>query len=552
MTDVPKPPGTSPVRPISATLSAAMIDLPKRAGVYQVEPDSAPPSAPIDPYLGITLDGRYLIERRVGEGGMGVVYAGRHKVIDKRVAIKVLRRDMANDDELNERFLQEARAASAIGNPHIVDISDFGRLPDGSTYFVMELLDGQSLSDVLAQAKGPLPVPRLCHIAKQIAQGLAAAHAASIVHRDLKPDNVMLINRGTERDFAKILDFGIAKVGSGTKKMTRAGSVFGTPHYMSPEQAAGAVVDHQTDVYALGVILYEMASGKVPFDADNFMGILTQHMYKAPAPIRALVPEVDIPAGLEAIILKCLTKKPEGRYASMDELVADLAKLDRGVLPDAVHEMMARSGGFNVPADYFRAAASMPVPVPATTSSAPKRWPLYAVIASATLVGMVGVVVVAKSPVSKAQPAPASVVPSGVPPIVSPPIPSPAPGPSASVTALASAFALPTVLREVLVSVVPSDATVTRNGTVLGQSPVALHLGEGEDAALVLDRKGFKTKVVTVNASEPKQTFTLEALVTSPAAPVRTRIPTPEKTGTTAPVGAGAIDDVGDPFTRKR
>jgi serine/threonine-protein kinase len=549
MTDVPKPPGASPVRPISATLSAAMIDLPKRAGVDSVESDPVPPSAPIDPYLGVTLDGRYLIERRVGEGGMGVVYAGRHKVIDKRVAIKVLRRDMANDDELNERFLQEARAASAIGNPHIVDISDFGRLPDGSTYFVMELLDGQSLSDVLAQAKGPLPVPRLCHIAKQIAQGLAAAHAASIVHRDLKPDNVMLINRGTERDFVKILDFGIAKVGSGTKKMTRAGSVFGTPHYMSPEQAAGAVVDHQTDVYALGVILYEMASGKVPFDADNFMGILTQHMYKSPAPIRALVPEVDIPAGLEAIILKCLTKKPEGRYASMDALVTDLAKLDRGVLPDAVHEMMARSGGFNVPADYFRSAASMPVPVPATPSSAPKRWPIYAVIAaSATLVGMVGVVVIAKIPVSKAQPTPASVVPSVVAPMVSPP--GPGPGPNATVMALASAA--PKVLHEVLVSVVPSDATVTRDGTVLGQSPVALHLVEGEDAALVLDRKGFKTQAVTVKASEPKQTFTLEALVTSPAAPVRTRIPTQEKPGATAPVGAGAIDDVGDPFTRKR
>jgi serine/threonine-protein kinase len=522
--------------------------LPKSEATLTADPSRTPaPNAPVsntmvqaktDPYVGRTIDGRYLVERVLGEGGMGVVYAGRHKVIDKRVAIKVLRGEMATDHDLNERFLQEARAASSIGNPHIIDISDFGQLPDGSTYFVMEMLDGKSLSELLTEAKGPIPVGRLVHLAKQIAQGLAAAHAANIIHRDLKPDNVMVISRGTEKHFAKILDFGIAKVGGGSKKMTRAGSVFGTPHYMSPEQAAGAAVDHRTDIYALGVILYEMASGKVPFDADNFMGILTQHMYKAPVPIRALVPEVNVPPGLDAVVLKCLTKKPEGRYATMDELLADLEKLERGLLPDAVHEMMARSGGFNVPADYFRSSA-MPAPVPAEPAYRPKRWPIYAFIgAFATVVSTVGIVVVAKISSSKAQTvaAPTAVI-APAPPAAATAVPVPV----ATVVPTATASAQVAVTHEVLVSVVPADANISRGGRELGQPPLALHLADGESASLQIARKGYKTKTVTVGSNEPKVIFTLEPVA----------VP---KAGQPAKPAGGdlGIDDVGDPFAKKR
>jgi len=550
MADAPKPSVPRPQAPVAAVSQAPrppQSSQPSQPGMRTMAMgDTAPvntldavvsgtpPPIKVDAYIGKTIDGRYLVERALGEGGMGVVYAGRHKVIDKKVAIKVLRGEMAADAELTERFLQEARAASAIGNPHIIDISDFGTLPDGSTYFVMEMLEGKALSGVIADCKGPMPVPRLCHVAKQIAQALSAAHAANIIHRDLKPDNVMLISRGTEKDFVKILDFGIAKVGSGTKRMTRAGSVFGTPHYMSPEQAAGATVDHRTDIYALGVILYELASGKVPFDADNFMGILTQHMYKSPVPIRALVPEVDVPPGLDAIVLKSLTKKPEGRYQSMDEVVSDLEKLERGLLPDAVQEMMARSGGFNVPADYFR-SSGMPAPVPASPAGVPKkRWPLVAVIAAvATGLGIIGVVM-ARGGSSTANTLPATATTASAQPVV-PPVPS---VPAVLVAPSASAAV---VKHEVLVSVVPDSATILRDGVDLGSSPVALSLADGETANLIVSRKGFVPKTIAVDGTQAKIGIKLDRDF-GPAPPAGA--------GGAAkkPTGGGGIDDVGDPF----
>ncbi|HSY23756.1 MAG TPA: serine/threonine-protein kinase, partial [Polyangiaceae bacterium] len=500
------------------------------------------PAAPQDPYIGKTIDGRYLVEAVLGEGGMGVVYRGRHKVIDKKVAIKVLRGEMASDTELTERFLQEARAASAIGNPHIIDISDFGQLPDGLTYFVMELLEGKNLSAAIAATKGPMPPPRIYAIAKQIAEALAAAHAANIIHRDLKPDNVMLVNRGQEKDFVKILDFGIAKVGGGSKKVTRAGSVFGTPHYMSPEQAAGAVVDHRTDIYALGVILYELASARVPFDADNFMGILTQHMYKAPVPIRALVPEVDVPPGLDAVVLKCLTKKPEGRYASMGELLLDLEKLERGVLPDAVSEMMARSGGFNVPADYFRSA--MPAPVPATPSMPPKsRGPVYTAVGggAAVLAGLVAIGLAMRGGAHDVRVETTVVPPTA---LVAPPVAPPLP--KEPVTAAAPPPA-PVASTEVLMSVVPGDATIKRGNQDLGTSPVALHLAPGESAVLEVSRKGFKPTTVTVDGSQAKQVVALESIAV-PAAPRPATPVAPKRPA----AGPGIGDDVGDPFAAKK
>ncbi|MEA2749457.1 MAG: eukaryotic-like serine/threonine-protein kinase [Myxococcales bacterium] len=468
-----------------------------------------------DQYIGKTLDGRYFVEAVLGEGGMGVVYRGRHKVIDKRVAIKILRVDMAADAEMVERFLNEAKHASSIGNPHIVDISDFGKLDDGATFFVMEYLDGQSLADLMTSS-GVIPIPRLVHIAKQIARGLAAAHARGIVHRDLKPDNVMLVVRGDDRDFAKVLDFGIAKVNSEAGRLTRAGSVFGTPHYMSPEQAAGVPVDERTDIYSLGVILYEMASGKVPFDADNFMGILTQHMYKSPAPIRALIPQPqEVPPGLEAIVLKCLSKKVELRYQSMEEVVADLERAERGMVPAAVQEMMGRSGGFNVPADYFRKAqhpggAGM---MPATPSFRQKKPVLAMVIATCVLVSaiIIGGVVWGTSlrAASKdrgnlgTSPSAQELSSAG-----SPPNPNPTPPVEEKIA--------------VLVTVDPADAQVGAIDGKMQPQPVSITIGVNEETKIRIEKKGYVSQIVTLKGSEidPKAAWRVYSLKPLPGTPL--------------------------------
>ena len=300
---------------------------------------------PGDPLVGQTLDSRYHVLRRIGEGGMGIVYAVRHTVIERPLAIKVLKREAMRDRATIERFVREAKSASRIGHPNIVDVTDFGTTPDGLTYSVMEFVSGATLRSAIRNA-APFPPLRAVRIGLQIARALGAAHAKRIIHRDLKPDNVFLIDRDGRPDFVKIVDFGIAKIQPAEgatlePKLTRAGAVFGTPEYMAPEQAGGkSDTDHRVDIYALGTMLYEMVCGRTPHTSDSALRTITMQLIEPIVPPSQAVPGLELPPGLEAAIMAALAKDREARTPTMGDVVAALepiaAQLEASRVPALV------------------------------------------------------------------------------------------------------------------------------------------------------------------------------------------------------------------------
>jgi serine/threonine protein kinase len=283
---------------------------------------------PEDSLIGVILNDRYKILRRIGEGGMGIIYEAEHLLIEKRVALKALREDISSRQGVLERFRREARSASRIGNPHIVDISDFGETPSGAAYYVMEMLEGEDLADILFR-EGKLDPARAVKIACQICEALGAAHSKGIVHRDIKPENIF-ITRRDGGDFVKVVDFGVAKMtdieltGKPQRKLTKTGLIFGTPEYMSPEHARGLQLDHRVDVYALGIILYESLSGRVPFEGGNFMEVLTKHWTESVPSFSAASPSLHLSDALENVVFKALDKDPRQRYQSMEKMAEDL------------------------------------------------------------------------------------------------------------------------------------------------------------------------------------------------------------------------------------
>jgi len=338
--------------------------------------DDPPAPAPArDTRVGMLLDQRYRIVKKLGEGGMGAVYEAQHVLLDKRVALKTLHAHFATNAQVVARFHREARAASAVGNEHIVEVTDFGAFPDGAAYMVLEHLEGTELAD-LVEKEGALPLGRAQHILEQICDALTAAHAKGIVHRDLKPENVFLIRRGEDPDFVKVLDFGISKMheaAGGPGKLTSTGDALGTPYYMSPEQARGSKnVDARADIYALGVVLFNLLTARHPFEAESLPMLVVQICTEPPPPIRSL--RTDLPAELEAVVAKMLAKDPAERFADCRSVKLALAPFrDVRVAPVLVERPPAATDPFARTAPSHAGAIPVQTPAPATTAGRASR-----------------------------------------------------------------------------------------------------------------------------------------------------------------------------------
>lgn len=310
--------------------------------------------------LGAFVGERFLVNRKLGEGGMGVVYEAEQTAIDRKVALKVLHPHLT-DENLYARFRNEAAASSRLGHPNTITVYDFGKTETGSLYIAMEFIDGISLDDEIIE-RGALDWRRAGKIGLQICGSLQDAHDNGIVHRDLKPENVMLCKRGGEEDVVKVLDFGIAKImeddGQDQRKaLTKTGMVFGTPQYMSPEQVRGEKVDARSDIYSTGIILYQMLAGVLPFKSETPMGVLTMHLLDTPPALAESNPTMSVPTGLEAVALSALAKDPGDRPQSMKEM----ARLIDEVLSDST----------GLPAAVPAAQPAVPVGGVANTVQAP-------------------------------------------------------------------------------------------------------------------------------------------------------------------------------------
>jgi serine/threonine protein kinase len=310
-----------------------------------------------DPLVGTIVAGKYEIIDKLGEGGMGSVYRAKQAPIDRLVAVKVLLGKLAEDEVAVKRFEQEAKAVSKMQHPNTVTIFDYGKTDDGRLYLVMEFLKGRTLTDLL-RADGPLSPAVTVHIVRQVCASLTGAHAAGIIHRDLKPDNIFLTDVGADRNFVKVLDFGVAKLADdkNAATLTQTGMIFGTPKYMSPEQAEGKPIDFRADIYAIGVVMFEMLTARPPFLADTAVALLLKHISEPPPEFKRIRPDLNIHPRLEAITMKALAKNPDDRFLMVSDLATELEAC-----------LFEISGSHSIPpmgVTGMGAIGSGPVPIP--------------------------------------------------------------------------------------------------------------------------------------------------------------------------------------------
>jgi len=277
--------------------------------------------------IGKTIDGKYLIESMLGEGGMAVVYLSNHTVMERRVVIKVMQGWLLSNKKSIERFQRECKVTAKLNHPNIVTVYDVGDINGKAPYLVMEYIQGESLADKIHR-QGALSFEATADIIIQLCSGLQEAHAAGIIHRDLKPDNVLLQNKSDRPDWVKIVDFGISHLVHGqAQRLTKTGRMVGTPEYIAPEQLKDKPMDMRTDLYALGIMMYEMLTGQVPFGGESAEAILMKHLLEMPQPMSVHKPEFEDGTPFDEIILKLLQKEPDHRYQTAQELKIDVEML---------------------------------------------------------------------------------------------------------------------------------------------------------------------------------------------------------------------------------
>ena len=480
----------------------------ERAAQDDVEP-AEPPTGQgqpaKDPFEGRLLVGRYRMLRRVGTGGFGAVYEAEDTKIHKRVAVKVLARDLVGDASMVSRFHKEAEAASKVGHENIIDITDFDRSSDGHYFLVMEFLDGVDLGAIIRNGE-KISLSRVLGIMIQVCRGLNMAHEMGIVHRDLKPGNIFLTTRGSIADFVKLLDFGITKfteIDDDGSRLTRTGQIIGTPMYMSPEQALGEEeIDHRADIYSLGVILYELVTGQPPFTAVNYLGIIAQHASDPPTPPSKVRPDLAIPSEVEAIILKALAKRPDDRYPSLVEMEEALVHSLAGVDP-------AIAVGYN-PGGVPPSILTTHTRLSQRRLSSGRSMPLWVIFSIAALVGLGGALVASftrKPPTQQPAAAPdmgawrVAIPASGAGRGATPPSGPDGGVPDNGVSA-SNAHDQKIGGEKVRISVetTPPGARVTAaDGASLGVTPFVLTLDRGEErVALIFKKSGYNRARHTV------------------------------------------------------